>query len=68
MTTHVLERVAEDDRWAYYCTCSKFLAYDARRAFEVLDEHLAEDVVSDPLQELALIEAKQRHPSRRGLT
>lgn len=68
MTTHVLERVAEGDRWSFYCTCGTFLAHDAFRAASRLDDHEEAERASDPLQELALIEAKQRHPSQRGLT
>ena len=65
MTTHVLERVREGDRWAWYCTCGKFLAYNPYRAITQMDDHLEHDVTADPLTELALSEAKQRHPSRR---
>ena len=32
-----------------------------------MDEHLEHEVVPNPLTELAILEAKQRHPSRRGL-
>jgi len=67
VTVHVIERVAEDDRWMFACTCGVLLSANAHRAFELFDEHLAEDVTPDPLDTLALIEAKQRHPSRRGL-
>ena len=67
MTVHVIERVADDDRWVFACTCGALLSANAHRAFELFDEHLAEDVTPDLLDELALIEAKQRHPSRRRL-
>lgn len=67
MTVHVIERIADDDRWAYYCTCGAFLAYSYARAVDRLCDHLEHEVVPDPLAELALIEAKQRHPSRRRL-
>jgi hypothetical protein len=62
---HIIERVAEDDRYAYYCTCGRFLSRDAFRAASRLDDHLEHEVTRDPLDELAILEAKQRHPSRR---
>lgn len=67
MTTHVIEVVAEDDRYVYYCTCGAFLANGYKRAVERICDHLEHDVVPDPLTTLAIIEAKQRHPSRRRL-
>ena len=66
--THLMERVAGDDRTVWDCTCGKYLHPNILTAATMYDEHLEHDVSADPLQELALIEAKQRHPSQRGLT
>lgn len=66
MTYHVMERVAEGDRTVWACTCGKFLHPNLTRAYAMYDDHLAEDVTPSPLSELALIEAKQRHPSRQS--
>jgi hypothetical protein len=54
---HIIERVAEDDRYAYYCTCGRFLSRDAFRAASRLDDHLEHEVTRDPLDELAILEA-----------
>ena len=67
--THLMERAAEDDQLVWVCTCQHYLGANYAKARAAWEDHLAEDVVADdPLQELALIEAKQRHPSQRGLT
>ena len=65
MRIHALHQVPDDDRWAWECTCGAAFSPNRHRALELFDEHLANDVTADPLDELALIEAKQRHPSRR---
>ncbi len=65
MRVHAMARVAEDDRWVWECTCGRRLGYKDDEAETVWYEHLSEELTPDPLDELALIEAKQRHPSRR---
>jgi hypothetical protein len=67
VTVHKPVRAADDDRWCWECICGAFLTYDVRRIKASMDEHLEHEVVPNPLTELAILEAKQRHPSRRGL-